>query len=554
MPPSTPGTLAFIAADPEGFASIELRAADSGAALGAAVNVTRQEFCAAVQQLELAHSPRWVMLRTSPWCELLTAQNVYLAKAHVLSLAQRILHRSPAAGALEDYDLERAPAPSSQPEFQDALFSTPASGESLDELVAMYAAQRAALPADPVLRAKLQLLLNAESIGAVIASEMENTGLAWDEAAHRALLREQLGPRVAEHQRPAKLAALAAAVGAALNTPGLNPDSPQELLRALHRAGFAVQSVRAWELEAINHPSVAKVLEYKKLSRLASTHGDAWLDQWVSNGRFHPHYVLGTVASGRWAASGGGALQLPHSIRQVVRAPAGSTFVVADGRQLEPRILAAISQDANLQKAGAQDDLYQWLIDAQLVKDRRDAKLGMLSVIYGGSAGGSAAVGAALKKNFGAAMNYVDSAARAGERGEGVHSFLGRGCPPADERWMQAQRSTRDEASQRAADAAARSRGRFTRNFVVQSTAAEWALIWMGHARHLIHQAGYSQLCRQVFFVHDEIVFECPVHLAEELAGMIRAAAALAGRTLFGAHTVNFPVSIAVTANYAEAK
>ncbi len=551
---SPTSALAFIAEDPEGFARIGLYAEDTGAVLAPARTVDKDSFCSVVQQLESRHAPRWVMLRTRGWCELLAAADVYLAKAYVLSLAQRILHRSPAAGQIEDFDLESAPSPNSQPEFQDALFAAPASGETLEELLAMYAAQQAAMPGDPVQRAKLRLLLNAESVGALIASEMENTGLSWDERAHRALLREQLGPQVPEHHRPAKLAALAAQVGAALGTGGLNPDSPQELLRALHKAGFAVQSVRAWELEHINHPAIAKVLEYKKLSRLASTHGDAWLDQWVADGRFHPHYVLGTVASGRWAASGGGALQLPHSIRQVVRAPAGSTFVVADGRQLEPRILAAISQDANLQKAGAQDDLYQWLIDAQLVKDRHDAKLGMLSVIYGGSAGGSAAVGAALKKNFGAAMDYVDSAARAGERGEGVHSFLGRGCPPADERWMRAQRSTRDEASQRAADAAARSRGRFTRNFVVQSTAAEWALIWMGHARHLIHQAGYSHLCRQVFFVHDEIVFECPVELADELAGMIRTAAALAGRTLFGAHSVNFPVSIAVTANYADAK
>ena len=78
---------------------------------------------------------------------------------------------------------------------------------------------------------------------------------------------------------------------------------------------------------------------------------------------------------------------------------------------------------------------------------------------------GAQAVGAALKKNFPAAMDFVDSAARAGERGDGVSSYLGRGCPPADERWMQAQRGTRDEASQRAADLAARSRGRFVGAF-----------------------------------------------------------------------------------------
>src|SRR5699024_6564900 len=204
--------------------------------------------------------------------------------------------------------------------------SAPVSGESLQELVNMYAAQLQALPTDPAARKRLQLLIHAESVGALIAAEVEATGLSWDEQGHRQLLRRMLGERVPESVRPPKLAALAQQLGHTLQTPGLNPDSPQELLRALHRAGFAVQSLRAWELEQINHPAIAQVLEYKKLSRLASTHGDAWLDAWVAHGRFHPHYVLGTVASGRWAASGGGALQLPHSIRQVVRTPAGRRF------------------------------------------------------------------------------------------------------------------------------------------------------------------------------------------------------------------------------------
>src|SRR5699024_8502322 len=109
------------------------------------------------------------------------------------------------------------------------------------------------------------------------------------------------------------------------------------------RAGYPVGSVRAWELEQHRDPVINLVLHYKHLSRLASTHGDVWLDQRVRDARFHPHYVLGAVASGRWAATGGGALQLPHDIRQVITAPAGRVFVVADGRQLEPRILAAIS-------------------------------------------------------------------------------------------------------------------------------------------------------------------------------------------------------------------
>ncbi|WP_073705832.1 bifunctional 3'-5' exonuclease/DNA polymerase [Glutamicibacter sp. 0426] len=546
--------IAFLAADPDGYALIDLRDQHTGNSLQPVSSVSREELAGFIAETEARHSPRWAMLRTTPWMQPLAAAGVFLAKAYILSLAQRILHRSPlSAKALDDFNLEQPPQ-GREWANQDALFSAPVTGESLPELIAMYLAQRDALPQEPDVRRRLELLIHAESVGAVIACEMEAAGLPWDEPGHRALLREQLGERVSDYGRPPKLAAKAQQLAEALGSPGLNPDSPQELLRALQKAGFAVGSVRAWELEQIKHPLITEVLEYKKLSRLASTHGDAWLDQWVENGRFHPHYVLGTVISGRWAASGGGALQLPHSIRQVVRAPAGSTFVVADGRQLEPRILAAISHDQQLQKAGQQDDLYQWLLDAKLVASRDEAKLGMLSVIYGGGGGASGSVGAALTRSFPTAMRFVEQAALAGEQGGGVRSFLGRGCPPADEQWLQAQRATSDEASQRAADSAARARGRFTRNFVVQATAAEWALVWMGHARHLIHQAGWSRSCRQVFFVHDEIVFECPTELAGQLQELILHAAMLAGRSLFGQASPRFPVSVAISGNYADAK
>ncbi|MCW4464005.1 bifunctional 3'-5' exonuclease/DNA polymerase [Glutamicibacter sp. MNS18] len=548
--------LAFLAPAPDqDFAVLNVREQDSGNLVVDQLAVSRADFTATVARIEQRYAPRWVMTRTAPWLPLLLEADIHLGKAHMLDLAQRILHRSPFVSMrLGDVDLEPRPARMPAPN-QDALFAEPA--EASADLAAMeerYLQQRRALPEDAGQRRRIELLLHAESIGAVIAAEMEHHGLAWDERAHRALLREQLGPRVPEGQREPRLAALADELAHTLNTPGLNPDSPQELLRALQRAGYGLSSVRAWELEAHKDPVIELVLHYKQLSRLASAHGDAWLDQWIRDSRFHPHYVLGTVASGRWAATGGGALQLPHAIRQVITAPEGKVFVVADGSQLEPRILGAISQDSALQQAGQGQDLYQGLIDSQVAKDRDEAKLGMLSAIYGGTSSGAGAVVSALERGFPRAMSYVARAAQAGERGEGVHSWLGRGCPPADESWLHAQRNTADATAQSAADMAARSRGRFTRNFVVQATAAEWALVWMAQTRHLVFSAGLHTRCRQVFFVHDELVFETEPELAEGLARAIRLGAHRAGQSLFGPQSPDFPVSIATVRSYAEAK
>jgi hypothetical protein len=51
-----------------------------------------------------------------------------------------------------------------------------------------------------------------------------------------------------------------------------------------------------------------------------------------------------------------------------------------------------------------------------------------------------------------------------------------------------------------------RARGRFTRNFVVQATAAEWAFVSLATLRAAL--AGTT--AEIVLFVHDEVVVHCP--------------------------------------------
>ena len=146
----------------------------------------------------------------------------------------------------------------------------------------------------------------AESAGALIAVEMEYAGVPWREDIHEQILAGFLGPRPRTGERPIELERLAARLRELLDNPRFNPDSAQELLRALHRAGIEVKSTRSWELQEHNHPAIAPLLEYKKLSRLHSANGWTWLDTWVRNGRFRPEYIVGGVVTGRWASRGGG--------------------------------------------------------------------------------------------------------------------------------------------------------------------------------------------------------------------------------------------------------
>ncbi|WP_414172425.1 bifunctional 3'-5' exonuclease/DNA polymerase [Clavibacter tessellarius] len=261
---------------------------------------------------------------------------------------------------------------------------------------------------------RLRLLLAAESAGALVAAEMEHDGLPWDTGVHDALLVAALGPRPAAGGTPAALQRLAARIRDVLRAPDLNVDSPPEVLRALRRAGIDASSTRQWELQEIDHPVIAPLLEHKKLSRLLTANGWTWMETWIHDGRFHPGYVPGGVVTGRWAASGGGALQLPRQIRSAVRADPGWRLVVADAAQLEPRILAALAEDRAMADAGRGTDLYQGLVDAGVVDTRAHAKVAMLGAMYGATSGESGRLMPRLVRAYPRATGYVEQAARAG--------------------------------------------------------------------------------------------------------------------------------------------
>src|SRR3712207_3294434 len=99
--------------------------------------------------------------------------------------------------------------------------------------------------------------------------------------------------------------------------------------------------------------------------------------------------------------------------------------------------------------------------------------------------------------------------------------------------------------------------GRFTRNFVVQSTAAEWALCWMAALRNRLWTLGSGALRDRphlAFFLHDEVLVHAPADLADEVAEVVRDTAAEAGRLLFGRFPIEFPVTVSVVDSYADAK
>jgi DNA polymerase-1 len=458
----------------------------------------------------------------------------------------------------------------------DPVFPSPRA--ALEALVAVHADQVRRIRADEH-PARFGLLVAAESAAGLVAAEMGFHGLPWRADVHGELLTGLLGERPMPGLRPARLADLASRIGAAFGGRPVNPDSPAQVLRSFAADGVRVPSTRAHVLREVDHPAAALLLEYKELARLYGAHGWSWLDEWVSGGRFRAEYVVGGVVSGRWATRGGGALQIPRVLRRAVVADPGWVLVVADAAQLEPRVLAALAGDEALAAAAGTGDLYLALADA-FGGDRAKAKIALLSAMYGGAAGEARQLLAVLRHRFPRAAHYVESAARAGEEGKVVRSRLGRTCPPPSEAWrgLTAEPDEPGSAEPRAGRSI-RARGRFTRNFVVQASAADWAVVFLAGLRrrlsvlNLPYAAAPSPAAdeaarsaagpaagggdgqpRLVFFQHDEVIVHCPQALAQDVVAAVADAADEAGRLVFGPTPVRFPVTTAVVTSYADAK
>ncbi|AZQ36459.1 bifunctional 3'-5' exonuclease/DNA polymerase [Streptomyces cyaneochromogenes] len=520
---------------------------------------------------------RWVWRSTAEVYPRLLATGVRVERCYDIEDAETLLlghegrYGEPRSAAAALARLRRRPVPpdpplrAAEPGSQSPLFEPQAVHVPLADLVEVYADQqrRHGATAHPE---RMRLLTAAESAGMLVAAEMNRVGLPWSAEVHRRVLHELLGERYAGGGEPRRLAELADEVSAAFGR-RVRPDLPADVVKAFAQAGIRIRSTRRWEIESLDHPAVKPLVEYKKLYRIWVAHGWSWLQDWVRDGRFRPEFLAGGTVTGRWVTNGGGALQIPKVIRRAVVADPGWRLVVADADQMEPRVLAAISRDPGLMEvAGRETDLYQSVSDRAFSGDRDQAKLAVLGAVYGQTSGDGLKNLAALRRRFPRAVAYVDEAARAGEEGRLVRTWLGRTCPPAagasDDAAEEAGIPT-PQAREESADGSgpqewvpgyastnARARGRFARNFVVQGSAADWTLLLLAALR----QTCAGMAAELVFFQHDEVIVHCPEEEAEAVVTAIREAAELAGRLTFGETPVRFPFTTAVVECYADAK
>ena len=147
------------------------------------------------------------------------------------------------------------------------------------------------------------------------------------------------------------------------------------------------------------HPVIEFLLEYREVSKLASTYVDA-LPSLINpeTGRVHTNYNQSGAATGRLSSSNPNLQNIPirtelgREVRRAFVAPEGMRLLSCDYSQVELRILAHISQDKTLLDAFAQGldihaataaAVYGILVEQVTKEQRSFAKRVNFGLIYG---------------------------------------------------------------------------------------------------------------------------------------------------------------------------
>jgi DNA polymerase-1 len=288
-------------------------------------------------------------------------------------------------------------------------------------------------------------------------------------------------------------------------TPGGQPSTDEDVLQEL----------------ALNYPLPRLILDYRSLAKLKSTYTDK-LPRMVNprTGRVHTNYAQAVAVTGRLSSNEPNLQNIPirtlegRRIREAFVAPASHRIVSADYSQIELRIMAHLSRDANLLEAFSSgedvhrrtaSEIFSLAPDQVNSEQRRYAKVINFGLIYGMSAFGLASQ---LGVERAAAQHYMEryfarypgvaqymQRTREFARANGyVETVFGRRLFMTD---INASNGQRRQAAERAAI-----------NAPMQGTAADLIKLAMLAVQHWLADLRLST--RLIMQVHDELVLEVP--------------------------------------------
>jgi len=417
------------------------------------------------------------------------------------------------------------------------------SANELTQSQVEYAARDAAIM--PEVYAKLNERIEQDALGEVLAlendcvvpvAEMELNGFYLDQTRWR----EQLDEVVKEQSRSGlelqELLAAGVTQASLFGRAEINLDSQAQVSEALLNLGVPIpNTTSAWELQPLaeKFPVVEKLLEYRGFAKASQSFGENILEfVEPSTGRIHADFRAIGAPTGRFSCSRPNLQQIPHEAeyRRCFRAPEGRQLVIADYSQIELRILADFSEDANFiaafesgQDFHAATAAQVFGIKAEDVSDdqRSFAKRLNFGVVYGiGASRFAMMTGLSQSEAENTLRKYFATYPRLDE-------WLRTAATTAKETRMTRTRSGRlakfrfDE-NDRASVAAAQ---RYAKNMPIQGTSADI----LKRSLRLLHDDIRFSSARLVNIVHDEVIVECDAADAEATRSKLESAMTRAG-------------------------
>ncbi len=324
------------------------------------------------------------------------------------------------------------------------------------------------------------------------------------------------------------------------------------------KTGYSTDEETLVQLAA-QHDLPAQILNCRNLSKLKSTYVDA-LPTLVNpeTGRLHTSLNQTVTATGRLSSSEPNLQNIPVKgefglrIREAFIAAPGCVLLAADYSQIEPRILAHLSQDPRLLQVFERgEDIHTAtaveifnLAPDHITRDmRRIAKTVVFGIVYGISPFGLAST---LGISQHEAKTYIETYFA---RYAGVKAFLERAIEEAKQRGyvttiLGRRRPIPELASP---DAVQRSFGeRMAVNNPIQGSAADLIKVAMiGVSRRL---AAEMPRVKMILQVHDELIFDVPEKDLEQTKTLVRAEMEATGQRL--GLTVPLKVDMGVGRNW----
>jgi DNA polymerase-1 len=366
-----------------------------------------------------------------------------------------------------------------------------------------------------------------------VLMRMEQAGIALDPDLFR-----ETSERMA-----VQLAELEARAQEAAGKP-FNVASPKQLadilfdhlqLKSRGKTATGQRSTDSDTLEALKaeHPLPGIVLEHRELAKLKGTYVDPLPQLVDAQGRVHTRFQQTIAATGRLSSIDPNLQNIPirgetgRRLREGFVAAPGHVLVSADYSQIELRLLAHLSGDANLREVYVRGEDIHARTAAQVAgttpdlvtpDQRRAAKVVNFGVMYGM---GPHALSQQIGVPFAEAKTFIDGFFAAypavqpwmdsvleGARANGwVSTILGR------KRWIREigdrNRPIRERAEREAV------------NTPVQGSAADLVKLAMLAVDRLVRDEGLP--ARQLLQVHDELVLEVEESRASEVAAKVKA-------------------------------